>query len=217
VNDGEHWERIYRGKSPPETTWYQAHLEQSLALIERCGLDPSAHIVDVGGGASTLVDDLLERGFQRVSVADLSAQALAYAKDRLGPAARQVQWLIGDVTTPLLEEQSVDLWHDRAVFHFFIHPRDRDRYVEALRRSLRPGGYVIIATFSPDGPDKCSGLPTLRYSPEEIATALGSEFELIDGAHEVHTTPRGGSQAFSYALLKRRDDAGPFRRAAVGE
>lgn len=199
----EHWDAVYRNKSPDEVSWYRPRLEQSLTWIDGCGLKSRAHVVDVGGGASTLVDDLLARGFERVSVADISAAALAHTRARLGDAARDVRWVLGDATTPLFDDNSVDLWHDRAVFHFLCEPARRDAYIEALHRCVRPGGFAIIATFGPNGPERCSGLPVTRYASSEIAAALGSGFELVDQADEDHTTPGGASQAFAYALCRR--------------
>lgn len=199
----EHWDEVYRNKSPNAVSWYRPRLEQSLAWIDGCGLDPRAHVVDVGGGASTLVDDLLARGFERVSVADISAEALAHTRVRLGDAERSVQWVVGDATTPLFDEDDVDIWHDRAVFHFLTERARRDAYIEALRRCVRPGRFAIIATFGPNGPGRCSGLPVTRYASAGIAAVLGSGFELVDQADEEHTTPWGASQAFAYALCRR--------------
>ncbi|MBK6920718.1 MAG: class I SAM-dependent methyltransferase [Deltaproteobacteria bacterium] len=199
----EHWDQVYRSKSQDSVSWYRPHLEQSLAWIDRCGLDLGAHVVDVGGGASTLVDDLLARGFERVSVADISAEALARTRARLGHAADSVRWVVGDATTPLFDEDSIDLWHDRAVFHFLTESAHRDAYIEALHRSVRPGGHAIIATFGPNGPARCSGLPVTRYASSDIATALGAGFELVEQADEEHTTPSGVVQAFAYALFQR--------------
>lgn len=199
----EHWDEVYRSKSPDSVSWYRPRLEQSLAWIDRCGLDRRAHVVDVGGGASTLVDDLLARGFERISVADISAEALAHIRARLGDAAPSVQWVVGDATTSLFDEDSVHLWHDRAVFHFLTEPARRDAYIEELRRAVRPGGLVIIATFGPNGPEHCSGLPVRRYTSSEIAAALGPGFELVEQADEEHTTPSGAAQAFAYALCRR--------------
>src|SRR5690606_37314818 len=151
---------------------YRPRIEQSLAWIDRCDLAADAHIVDVGGGASTLVDDLLARGFTRVSVADLSARALERARERLGDRAEQVGWVLGDVTTPLFEDASVALWHDRAVFHFLTDADARAAYVERVTRALRPGGLAILASFGQAGPERCSGLPVVRYDPAELAAAL---------------------------------------------
>lgn len=202
----EHWDEVYRDKSPDSVSWYRPRLEQSLAWVDGCDLDPSAHIVDVGGGASTLVDDLLARGYEQISVADISAEALALARARLGDAASSVDWVVGDATTPLFDEESVDLWHDRAVFHFLTESARRDAYIEALRRAVRPGGYAIIATFGPGGPERCSGLPVKRYASGDIAAALGSGFELVDQTDEEHVTPWGSEQAFAYALCRRSDE-----------
>lgn len=199
----EHWDEVYRTRSPDSVSWYRPRLERSLAWIDRCGLDPDAHVVDVGGGASTLVDDLLARGFERVSVADISAEALAHSRARLGDGAGSVRWVVGDATTRLFDEDSVDLWHDRAVFHFLTDPARRAAYVAALRRCVRPGGFAIVATFGPNGPERCSGLPVTRYASSDIAAALGSGFELVDQADEEHTTPWGAPQAFAYALCRR--------------
>lgn len=199
----EHWDEVYRTKSPDSVSWYRPRLEQSLAWIDGCGLEPGGHIVDVGGGASTLVDDLLARGFERVSVVDISAEALARSKARLGDAASSVRWVVGDATTTLFDDDSVDLWHDRAVFHFLTDADRREAYLAALRRSVRRGGYAIMATFGPNGPERCSGLPVVRYAPDDIAAALGPGFELVERASEEHRTPRGAAQAFAYALCRR--------------
>lgn len=200
----EHWDEVYRSRSPDSVSWYRSHLERSLAWIDGCGLAPHAHVVDVGGGASTLVDDLLARGFERVSVVDLSGEGIAHSRARLGDAARGVRWIVGDATTTLFDEGSVDLWHDRAVFHFLTDTARRDAYLDTLRRCVRPGGFALIATFGPNGPERCSGLPVVRYASADIAAALGEGFELVAQADEEHTTPRGATQAFAYALCRRR-------------
>lgn len=199
----EHWDEVYRSKSPDSVSWYRPRLDQSLAWIDGRRLDHRAHVVDVGGGASTLADDLLARGFERVSVADISAEALAHTRARLADAARSVQWVVGDATTALFDEGSVDLWHDRAVFHFLTEPARRDAYIGALRRAVRPGGFVLMATFGPNGPERCSGLPVRRYASSDIAAALGAGFALVAQADEEHTTPWGATQAFAYALCRR--------------
>jgi SAM-dependent methyltransferase len=203
MSDQDHWEAVYRSKPATDVSWFQPRLEQSLRLIDACALPPSAHVVDVGGGASTLVDDLLARGFTELTVIDLAAAALEQSQARLGARAHAVRWIAGDVTTPLLAPASVDLWHDRAVFHFLVDPAQRTAYVEQLLRALRPGGHALIATFAPDGPERCSGLPVARYAAQDIATALGPSFALIDSAHEHHGTPSGATQSFTYALCRR--------------
>jgi SAM-dependent methyltransferase len=203
MSDPAHWEAVYRGKPATDVSWFQPRLAQSLRLIDACALPPTAHVVDVGGGASTLVDDLLARGFTDLTVIDLARAALEQSQQRLGDQAHAVRWLAGDVTTPLLDPASVDLWHDRAVLHFLVDGAQRTAYVAQLLRALRPGGYALIATFAPDGPERCSGLPVARYAPEDIVTVLGPSFELIDSAHESHQTPRGATQSFAYALCRR--------------
>jgi SAM-dependent methyltransferase len=200
----EHWDSVYAKKSPEEVSWYRPRLERSLSWIDGCGLDRAARVVDVGGGASTLVDDLLARGFECVSVVDLSARGLEHSCARLGDAAGRVQWLVGDATTRLFEDDTVDLWHDRAVFHFLVDEERRRAYVNHLRRCVRPGGFVIIATFGPGGPERCSGLPVARHAPAEVVEALGPGFELVDSAEEEHVTPAGTSQSFSHVLCRRR-------------
>jgi len=199
----QHWDDVYKKKSAEVVTWYQPHLEQSLAWIERHAPDRAARIVDAGGGASTLVDDLLARGYANLAVIDLSQEALAQSQARLGARAGEVDWVVGDVREADVEAQSVDVWHDRAVFQFLTDPAAQNAYVDAMLRSVRPGGLVIIATFEPEGPQRCSGLPTLRCSPEEISAAMGEGFALVERASEEHTTPSGATQKFSYALLRR--------------
>ncbi len=199
----EHWDTVYANKSPDAVSWYQPQFQQSLTWIDRCQLSRGAHLVDIGGGASTLVDDLLARGFEKLSVVDLSAHALAHSRQRLGESGECVHWVVGDVTTPLFEDASVDLWHDRAVFHFLTEDAVRSAYVEHVSRCVRPGGFVILATFGPGGPERCSGLPVVRYGPAELAQALGAGFVLLEQASENHVTPWGSSQAFTYVLCQR--------------
>ena len=205
----EHWDAVYRARSPDAVSWYRPRLERSLEWIERCAADRDSRIVDVGGGASTLVDDLLEREYSHVCVVDISSEALSRSRARLGAAAASVEWVVGDVTSPILDDSSVDVWHDRAVFHFLTDPILRDAYVAALHRAVRPGGFVVIATFGPNGPGRCSGLPVQRYASSEIADALGAGFELVDRADEQHVTPTGATQAFAYSLCRRRTEGEP--------
>lgn len=202
----EHWQSVYREKETTAVSWYREHLEQSLALIECCNLASSAAIVDVGGGASTLVDDLLERGFTDVIVMDLAAAAFVKVRERLGERADDVRWVVGDVTEPHLEPDSIDLWHDRAVFHFMTESRQRAAYLEQVRRVVRVGGYVLLGTFALDGPEKCSGFTVARYSPDRLfeqLNGLAAGFEKVAEAREVHETPWGSEQAFSYVLVRR--------------
>jgi SAM-dependent methyltransferase len=197
VGSREHWEGVYERKRPDEVSWYRPHLEQSLGFIDSAGLAPDAAIVDVGGGASTLVDDLLARGYTNVTAIDISARAIESAKARLGDRARQVRWLVADVAEADLGSAVYDLWHDRAVFHF-LRDDERRRYVAALRRAIKPGGQVLIATFGPEGPERCSGLEVVRYSAHELLAQLGAGFELVASATEVHRTPWGADQQFVY-------------------
>jgi SAM-dependent methyltransferase len=200
----EHWESVYGQKAPTEVSWYRPHLGESLRLIEAAGLGRDAAIIDVGGGASTLVDDLLARGHRDVSVLDVSAKALEAAKARLGDRAAAVHWLVADITRADLAPAAYDLWHDRAVFHFLLEEDDRARYVAAARRSLRPGGTILVATFGPDGPTRCSGLEVVRYGVDELQAALGDAFEPVTSATEVHATPWGTAQQFVYCLARLR-------------
>lgn len=195
-----HWERVYRSKPVDSVSWYQPHALRSLELIRRVAGDRDARILDVGGGASTLVDDLLDAGMTGVSVLDISGSALEAARQRLGARAGAVRWIEGDITSVQLEPASVDVWHDRAVFHFLTEPQDRAAYVRQVRLALRPGGHVIVAAFSPEGPLQCSGLPVVRYAPEELHAQFGSAFEMVEHQSEDHRTPSGAIQHFVYCL-----------------
>ncbi len=200
----EHWESIFRARAPAEVSWYRPHLERSLRFIDDAGLSKRAAIIDVGGGASTLVDDLLARGYERLTVLDLSPTAIAQAQARLGAAARSVTWLVGDVTRVALPRRHFDFWHDRAVFHFLVEGSARRRYVAAARRALKPDGHILIALFGPSGPERCSGLPVVRYDAEGIRDQLGTGFRMVGADEEVHRTPSGAEQAFVYCLCRRR-------------
>ena len=199
----DHWERVYEAKSPQAVSWYQAHAEQSLRLIRQTGLPTSASIIDVGGGASTLVDDLLRAGYERLSVLDLSHAALAAAQQWLGDDARRVTWIEADVTRADLPAQAYDLWHDRAVFHFLTGADARAAYVAAVMHAVKPGGHVIVATFAEDGPLQCSGLPVVRYSPDGLHAEFGAPFTLLRHEREEHHTPAGAVQKFIYCYCRR--------------
>jgi SAM-dependent methyltransferase len=201
----EHWESVYERKDPRQVSWYRPHLEQSLRCIDAAGLAKDAAIIDVGGGASTLVDDLLERGYRDVTVLDVSARAIASAKSRLGARAADVHWLIADITDVELRPAAYSFWHDRAVFHFLRDAADRRRYVAAIRGSLRPGGHVLIATFGPEGPSQCSGLDVVRYAPADLMRELGDAFEELESVSELHATPSGATQQFTYCHCRLRD------------
>ncbi len=198
----EHWERIYRTKDPTQVSWYQPEPRLSLDLIRRVAPDLDAPIIDVGGGASTLVDGLLEAGYRNVTVLDLAPTALAIARRRLGDRAGRVAWIAGSILDVRLGTSAYAVWHDRAVFHFLTDRRDRARYVERTRHAVRPGGHVIVAGFSPEGPSKCSGLDVARFDAEGMHSEFGAGFRLLDSMREDHHTPSGLNQAFLYCLCR---------------
>jgi SAM-dependent methyltransferase len=198
----EHWERVYQTKQPTEVSWYRPHLDVSLELIEEAVPDRAARIIDVGAGESTLIDDLLARGYQRLTAMDLSSTALAVARNRLGSAAAQVTWLQGDVRTFPFPRHEYDLWHDRAVFHFLTESADRAAYVRQVSQALRPGGHVIVAAFGPEGPLKCSGLEVVRYGAESLHDEFGPGFRLVSHRTELHQTPMGTTQQFTYCYCR---------------
>ena len=197
-----HWENIYTTKAPDQVSWYQPHPVRSLDFIRRTGSAPADAIIDVGGGASTLVDDLLAEGYQHLTVLDLSAAALRLARQRLGPTAAAVRWVEADITHAPLPPHAFAVWHDRAVFHFLTRPADRQRYVAQVRRTVRRGGHVIVATFADDGPERCSGLNIQRYAPDELHAEFGQAFRLVDSAREAHPTPFGTEQKFIYCYCR---------------
>lgn len=204
MNRNEHWEQVYCNKFANQVSWYKSHLVRSIELIHSSALSPDARIVDVGGGASTLVDDLLAAGYKNIAVIDLAGNAIQVSRQRLGDCAAQVDWIVGDATTSLLPDSSVDFWHDRAAFHFFTKDSDRTAYREQLVRCIKIGGIVLVATFTLDGPEKCSGLPVTRYDALGILDVLGNQFEKLDESIELHKTPGGNIQPFVYCLCRRR-------------
>jgi 2-polyprenyl-3-methyl-5-hydroxy-6-metoxy-1,4-benzoquinol methylase len=193
-----HWEEVYETKESTAVSWFQKHPELSLQFIEGTGVDNSAQIIDVGGGASTLVDDLLNRNYQNITVLDISAAALQVAQTRIGSQANVVTWLEADITQVQLPQQFYDVWHDRAVFHFLTHAADRQKYVEAVMHSVKAGGHVIVATFGIDGPTRCSGLEIVRYNPVSLHDEFGNNFDLVHSTSEFHVTPFGTEQKFIY-------------------
>jgi SAM-dependent methyltransferase len=197
-----HWDTVYRTKAPDAVSWYRPHLERSLELIQAVVPDLSASIIDVGGGESTLVDDLLAKGYRDISVLDISATAIEVAKKRLGDLARHVTWLTADITRVELPKRRFDLWHDRAVFHFLTAAEDRAAYVRQVAQAMKPGGFVIVATFGPEGPQKCSGLDVVRYDADSLHDEFGAKFRLVDSRTEVHQTPFGTTQQFLYCMCK---------------
>ena len=198
-NPRDHWQRIYETRAPTAVSWYQPSPDQSLELIRFANVLTHAAILDVGGGASTLVDHLLTAGFADVTVLDLASAALAAAQARLGSDGARPKWIDADICE-FQPSRQYNLWHDRAVFHFLVDPTRRDRYLHVLRQALRPEGHVIIATFSPAGPQQCSGLPVQRYDVDALTELLGSNFRLIQSAVDTHVTPGGTRQEFAYGL-----------------
>ena len=204
MSDKSHWEKIYASKRPNEVSWYQTHLEKSLELIRATGVGRDAEIIDVGGGASTLVDDLLSAGYRHVTVMDISAAAIRSAKTRLGVRAGDVVWLEADATRSTLPANHYDVWHDRAVFHFLTDAADRRRYLDNVGHALKPGGHVIVATFGPHGPQQCSGLDIVRYTSEQLHDAFGENYQLIRSVVDDHLTPAGKHQEFVYCYCRKR-------------
>ena len=197
-----HWEKIYIEKARDAVSWYRPHLETSLELIERAAPDFSASIIDVGGGESTLVDDLLARGYKNVTVLDVSQTAIDVTKKRLGKASERVKWLVADITNARLDRCGYDVWHDRAVFHFLTTIDERTAYVRQVAHAVKPGGHVIVSTFGPEGPTKCSGLDVVRYDAESLHKEFGVRFHLLESSEELHRTPFGTIQQFLYCLCR---------------
>ena len=198
----DHWQKVYLSKGEQEVSWSQQNPEPSLGLIEKFASSRHASIVDVGGGASRLVDALCERGYDAVTVLDLSAAALETAKQRLGAQGARVQWIAADATK-WQPPQASDIWHDRAAFHFLVEADDREAYLDRLRRGVKAGGHAIIATFALDGPEKCSGLPVQRYDPTDLAESIGDAFEMVEHQAHRHVTPWGAVQSFQFSVLRR--------------
>lgn len=198
-----HWETVYTQKAADAVSWYAPHLSESLRYVVQAAANKDAAIIDVGGGESTLVDDLLQEGFHDLSVLDISAKALEDTRQRLGLAGAHVQWRVADILEVDLPAGRYDIWHDRAVFHFLTTDEQRRRYVAQVLKSLKPGGHAIVGTFGPDGPEKCSGLEVSRYSCETLHGTFGEPFELLSSSTEVHTTPWGSPQQFVYCFCRR--------------
>ena len=198
----EHWEGVYSSKPSDRLGWYKPRLQTSLEWITTLGLDPVAPIIDVGGGASTLIDHLLDDGYTSITVLDIAEPALDLLRKRLGDKGAAVNWLCGDITMIDLPENAFELWHDRAVFHFLTEAADRERYKANLCRALRPGGHVIIGTFAPEAPPKCSGLPVQRYDLDQLCGTLGNDFELQRHQKEMHVTPGGVEQMYLYCAFR---------------
>jgi ubiquinone/menaquinone biosynthesis C-methylase UbiE len=198
----EHWEAVYGKKKPDQVSWFRPHLDQSLAYVARAGLEHDAALLDVGGGASTFVDDLISDGYSRLTVNDISATSLELARQRLGPRGASVRWMVGDITRLVLPERAYDFWHDRAVFHFLREAEERERYVAAVRRAVKPGGHILVATFGPHGPERCSDLDTMRYSADQLHGQFGADFKKVHETVEIHPTPSGKQQEFVYCYCR---------------
>lgn len=202
MDNKSHWEKVYQTKAPEAVSWYSPHLDTSLRLIEQAAPNRDASIIDVGGGESTLVDDLLRHGYQNISVLDISQAAIDVARERLGKNAMQVNWHVADITQATLPAHQFDVWHDRAVFHFLTGDDQRVAYVRQVAHSVKPGGHVIVATFGPQGPEKCSGLDVIRYDASSLHDQFGGRFKLLESSIEQHQTPFGTVQQFLYCFCR---------------
>jgi ubiquinone/menaquinone biosynthesis C-methylase UbiE len=203
MDNKQYWEKVYTTKPSDSVSWFQEHAELSLRLIHNTGLGKDAAIIDVGGGASRLVDDLVAEGYNDLTVLDLSTTAISVAKQRLCKRADSVHWIDGDITHAEFPVHRFDIWHDRAVFHFLTDPTDRHAYIERIMKAVRPGGHVIVATFGEHGPEKCSGLPVMRYNPESLHDEFGDSFLLVEHEEEIHHTPSGAVQQFVYCYCRK--------------
>ena len=198
-----HWQSVYRTKQPDQVSWFTLHLNISVELLKQAGLNPDSRIIDIGAGASTLVDDLLDTGLNHITVLDISPAALDVARRRLGARAASVQWLVADAARMDLPPLSYDLWHDRAALHFLVYAADAAAYVASATRAIANGGFAVIGGFAADGPERCSGLPVVRREPEDIAKLFGQDFTLVHSKHEKHITPWNAPQSFAYAVLRK--------------
>lgn len=203
MHSKDHWEKVYSTKAQDDVSWFQPRADISMRLIHDSGLSKDAAIIDVGGGASTLVDDLLDEGYGNITVLDLSGAALETSRSRLGARGDCVRWMEADITRAEFEPHSLDLWHDRAVFHFLTSEVDRAAYVRQVLRALKPGGHVIMATFGANGPTQCSGLPVMRYAPDELHAEFGEAFTMLTHEEQLHHTPFGTDQQFIYCMCRK--------------
>lgn len=199
----KHWDSVYETKPAESVSWYAPHLRQSLRYVTQAAAHKDVAIIDVGGGESTLVGDLVSDGYSNVTVLDISATALEVTKRRLGPLGTHVDWIAADILEVDLSVSAYDIWHDRAVFHFLTTDEQRRRYVDQVLMALKPGGFAIVGTFGPEGPEKCSGLQVARYAPSELHDIFGEPFELLDSSIEEHSTPWGSPQQFVYCYCRR--------------
>ncbi|MGQ3053044.1 MAG: class I SAM-dependent methyltransferase [Roseateles sp.] len=197
-----HWDNVYGSKAADAVSWYAPHLAESLVYIQRTAVGKAASIIDVGGGESTLVDDLLDAGYTGVTVLDISDKALEVCRGRLAERAAQVKWLAADILQHRFARHSLDVWHDRAVFHFLTDPAQRQAYVQQVTHALKPGGFAIVGTFGPEGPTQCSGLSVARYSPDGLHGEFGGRFQLLDHGVSIHRTPWDTAQQFVYCYCR---------------
>ncbi len=202
MSNKDHWEKVYGSKASEAVSWYAPHLETSLKLIHQASANKNSAIIDIGGGESTLVDDLITEGYQDISVLDISQKAIDVAKERLGKSADMVHWYCADINQATLLQNYFEVWHDRAVFHFLTEEYQRVKYIEQVTQSVRHGGYVIMSTFGPEGPEKCSGLDVVRYDSEKLHGQFGKGFKLIDSSTEIHKTPMNTTQQFLYCFYR---------------
>jgi ubiquinone/menaquinone biosynthesis C-methylase UbiE len=198
-----HWQSVYWTTQPDQVSWYAPHLNVSIELLKQAGLKPDSRVIDIGAGASTLVDDLLDMGLHDITVVDISSAALGVARRRLGARAGNVQWQVGDAARLDLQPLNYDFWHDRAVLHFLVDAANATAYVANATRAIANGGFAVIGGFAADGPERCSGLPVVRREPRDIAKLFGEAFTLVHSHHEKHLTPWGASQSFAYAVLRK--------------
>jgi trans-aconitate methyltransferase len=201
----DHWQRTYAATAETEVSWHQDSPEPSLTLVTAAASSLDSAIIDIGGGSSRLVDHLVQRGYRRIAVLDISSAALARSQAHLGAKAAAVDWIVADITTWSSSER-YEVWHDRATFHFMVTEADRAAYLARLRQALVPGGHAIIATFAPDAPEKCSGLPVTRYDPDSLAATLGEDFTLVRSERHLHRTPWGAVQPFQFSIFRRRPE-----------
>ncbi len=198
----KHWDDVYRTKASDSVSWYQPSPDPSLQAMDRFHVPPTASLIDIGGGASSLVDHLIDRGWSDLSVLDIAAPALEVAKARLGQSADPVRWEVADITG-WMPDRSYDVWHDRAVFHFLTEAEQRDGYRRAMAAGVAPNGLVVVATFALDGPERCSGLPVQRYDAPALRAEMGPDYGLVETWREEHTTPGGGKQVFNWCAFRR--------------
>lgn len=201
-NRKAHWDGVYGATTENQLSWHKDDPQVSLDFVRIAGATEQSSVIDIGGGTSRFVGSLLAMGLRDVTILELSRVALDASRDRLGAKGDTVTWIAADITRRA-PDRTYDLWHDRAVFHFLVDPAERAAYLRSLVQGVRVGGHAIIATFAPDGPEKCSGLPVARYSPQDIAALVSENFDMVTHRHHLHQTPSGKGQSFQFSLLRR--------------